>query len=496
MTFVYPTPVPDDSFYDFIPIAAADVRLGMDLLGVIVAEGVVTAVSAPPPEWQFDTSLDTPWGTPVTGAAVLPTSPATQPAHWWQRQAMWKRADRLDDGSSITVADGSRWIYDGLAGDGRMSCYRAGGTHARGERAARGQLYADPNDLTPSESVQWDWLPVLDGATVAVDDYVMSAVSRTGVIDDISSVELAAGYVRTTFSAGGTVIGQFDTVTDLAPLPGACYLYRRLIKPVLFSRSVAADGSRWLYVDGGHYYCWSPGTQYWAGTLSPRGSIGLTPLPSPAAEAPPLVREVVQTSDGLIGSEMLTTGPSTAAGDVLLIIYAVTYFFTPPAGITDPTSTAGTLTQVGTDVSDGRGSGLVRLFMVDVTADGAQTVDIPAAGSTEVMGVVLVLTGSPVVDGFAAAADATPSVTVASLPSVTPTGSADLLVGVYYNNDSTTWDLSGSGMVQRAYVGAVTAGMAVATLELEASGATAAGHPATLAVAAYPARVAAAFVRS
>lgn len=474
--------LPDDPYYDFLPIDGSAITVGMDILSVLTSEGVVFDIEAPTGGWwSYTLTTETPWGVPTFAIALFPDDPDSQPSEWWHRLAMWTRSAHLADGALLTVADGSRWVFD--AATNKLICHQAGSIYARGRQLSRGQLTTDPDDLVVADDPDWDWLPVGDGATVALDDVVRFAWPQTGVVDDITETELTTGYVRTTVSAGGTDIGFYDTITDttLSTLGMECFFYKRVLKPVIYSLSLAGDGSRWIYTKDSVYFCWKSGSTYSRGAIFPRGQIGLTDLPSTATSLPPLIREVLQTPDELTGSATLTTSASVITGDVLLIIYA-TDIATP----TDPTSSAGTCTQVGTDAHDGDGIGMVRVYTCPVGSDGEHTVNV----SANVTAAVLVLTNAAEVDGFAKTNYGT-YVSTINLPSVSPTGDTDLLVGIYFNSDGETFNLSGSGLIERADPKVTTFNrLSVGTVELESSSPTAAAYPATVPGTARPATVA------
>jgi len=478
--------IPDDPYYDFVPIAGPGIQLGMDVLSVLRCEGTVQSASSIG-VWAFPLSMDTPWGVPISGVALYPIDPHTQPANWWQRLAMWTRTAKLADGAMVTVTDGSRWKYAANE-DGLMLCVKSGTQFTRGQRLARGSLTTDPKDLLTADDAAWDWLPVKDGATVSVSDYVSFAWPQAGVVDNIATAELTPGYVRTAIQYDGADLGFFDTITDptIPALAMTCDFYQRLLKPVTWTDSRAPDGSRWTY-NGTAYACWGKGTAYSPGAIFRRGEItGLVDLPNPAPSLPPQIREVLQTRDDLTASATLTTSPSVVTGDVLLIIYACDV-----ASPTVPTSSAGTCTQVGTDAHDAIDDGMVRVYRCPVGSDGPHTIDV-AAQSTAV---VLVLADDAAVDGFGKA-NFDPPVVTATLPSVSPTGDTDLLVGVYYDATGKDLGLSGSGLVQRANPKVTTFNrLSVGTVELESSDPTAAAYPTSLADYARPATLAIAMKR-
>ena len=490
MAFTFP--VPDDPYYDFLPIDPADIEVGMDILFIMTSGGEVTDVNLVSPTWQYTTEVETPWGVPLGGIAVFPEHPETQPADWWRRMAVWTQEAKPAERYTLVSGDGSRWIYPGDS-DGKMVCYWPGGSHSRSDRLSRGAITTSADDKYIADDPEWDWMPVVDGSTVVIGDQVKSYYPLTGVVDSILYVEITPGYDMVIFyDASSTSIGFYSQVGDpaFAGVAMEVTFYRRLLKPATWSKYSASDGSRWIF-DGTAYFCWGGGRTYFQGSTYHRGEIpALTPLPSDDVVTPPKIREVITTGDDAVGPVTLTTSGSVVAGDVLEIVYAPD----ADAASSAPTSTAGTLTQVGTDISNGLGDGLCRVFRCPVGTSGSHTVTIPLGDTgTKVMAVVTVLTEDAATDGFAKAASGS-SVSTYSTPSVTTTGDADLLTCVAYNPASTTaFDLSASGLTERARVKIASSGaqLVVGTVELSASGAsptypigiTPASGPATVTVA-------------
>lgn len=103
----------------------------------------------------------------------------------------------------------------------------------------------------------------------------------------------------------------------------------------------------------------------WSNNHNADGSVAANPSPLTS----PSVREVIQTTDNQLSAQTLTTGAGTTAGDTLLVVY-----MTDNNTASDPTSTAGTLTKIGTDVVDGNGNGILRAYTVSVATNGSKDV--------------------------------------------------------------------------------------------------------------------------
>ncbi|HSX42855.1 MAG TPA: hypothetical protein VLF59_02095 [Candidatus Saccharimonadales bacterium] len=191
-------------------------------------------------------------------------------------------------------------------------------------------------------------------------------------------------------------------------------------------------------------------------------------IANPSPLTTPTVKEVLQTSDGVTTTQTIsTTAGNTAAGDTLLVIYA-TDRNTAPA----PTSTAGTLTQIGTTITGGDGTGLLQAYTVPVSSSGSKDVTIPAAGVFDIFGVVAVISGSVEVEGFTKTSFVS-SNTSFTTPAATVAGSKDLLVAIAINLQGNTFDLSSSGLSQRGNPKALPFSAVVAgTAALSASGTT------------------------
>jgi hypothetical protein len=191
-------------------------------------------------------------------------------------------------------------------------------------------------------------------------------------------------------------------------------------------------------------------------------------IPNPYAPVTPVVRESLQTPNNQTTSQVLsTTGAVTANGDTLLVVYA-----TDNNTASTPTSTAGTLTQIGTDTTDGNGNGIFRAYLVPVASDGSKTVTFPAAGGFDVMGAVIVIQGGATAEGFVTQ-NITSAIDHFTTPSITASGAVDLLVGGMYNGQGKTFDLSASGLTQRANPSALPfSAFSIGTAALTSAGAS------------------------
>ncbi len=191
-------------------------------------------------------------------------------------------------------------------------------------------------------------------------------------------------------------------------------------------------------------------------------------IANPSPLTTPTIKEVLQTSDGVTTTQTLsTTAGNTAAGDTLLVMYATDNNTAPT-----PTSTAGTLTQIGTTITGGDATGLLQAYTVPVSSSGSKNVTIPAAGGFDVFGVVAIIGGSVEVEGFTKTSFVS-SGTSFTTPAATVAGGKDLLVTIAINLQGKTFDLSGSGLSQQANPKALPFSATVlGTAALSASGTT------------------------
>lgn len=179
----------------------------------------------------------------------------------------------------------------------------------------------------------------------------------------------------------------------------------------------------------------------------------------------PTIREVLVIPNSSTVQRTVTSGAGTQAADTFVIVQA-----TDNTVLTDPTSTAGSLTQHGTAETDGNGNGLVKIWTTTASTGGAKDVVFPAAGGFDIFGVVLVMTGTVTPDGFAKV-HFTSSGTSFLTPAVTLTNPNDLLVAVCYLPGNTVFDLSGSGLTEQAQNTALPfSSMSVGTAALTLSG--------------------------
>ncbi len=192
-------------------------------------------------------------------------------------------------------------------------------------------------------------------------------------------------------------------------------------------------------------------------------------LANPYTPVTPVIKEVLQTSDNLTSGQTLsTTGGLTTAGDTLLVVYS-----TDNNAASLPTSTAGALTQIGTTETNGDGNGLLQIFQVQVATDGSKDVTMPNAGGFDVMGAVLLLDGRVDVEGFVKANFPSTVNTPFSAPTTSLAGTQDLLVAAMFNTQGVNFDVSGSGLTERADPKCLPfAAMTVATEARSAAGAT------------------------
>lgn len=276
-------PVPDDATYDYVPIAGPQIQVGTDLLSAWTVRGNVNQIFGPDdPEseelWVFFMLTPKPDGTIDYGLALFPETPSLN-ANWWGRTAIWRRAEKLADGATVTAADGSKWIYP-AGEDGRMRCFASGSEYTRGDQRFRGELTTDPRDLWICGDVDWDWLPITDGSEVQLGDEITFLMAVTGVVDEIH-VDDSEAYRQTGFEdASDTQLGWwFEHYQPPAVVSLNVWTwFQRLAKPAADAKFRAPDGSRWIYIGSSHYYCWGAGTVYAPGSVFLRGEIagGLT----------------------------------------------------------------------------------------------------------------------------------------------------------------------------------------------------------------------------
>jgi hypothetical protein len=179
----------------------------------------------------------------------------------------------------------------------------------------------------------------------------------------------------------------------------------------------------------------------------------------------PSIREVLVIPNGSTTQQVVTSGVGTVSGDTFVVIQC-----TDGNTVTDPTSTAGTLTQRGTTETDGNGNGLLKLFTTNAGSGGAKTVTFPAAGGFDILGVVLVMSGTCTSDGFTKV-HFTSSGTSFITPAVTLANANDLLGVACFAPGNTTFDFSASGLTQQAQSTALPfSSLGVATVALTLSG--------------------------
>ncbi|MDN5274273.1 MAG: hypothetical protein JWP06_174 [Candidatus Saccharibacteria bacterium] len=202
----------------------------------------------------------------------------------------------------------------------------------------------------------------------------------------------------------------------------------------------------------------------WTNNKNSNGTTAANPFPL----TPPTIKESLQTTNSnTTGQTLSTTTGTTTAGDTLLIVFA-----TDNNTAADPTSTAGMLTQIGTTVVDGNNSGVLRMYTVPVTTSGSKDIVIPAAGGFDVYGAVMVIGGPIEVEGFASMNFPSSNTTFAT-PATSFAGGKDLLVATMITQQGAIFDLTGSGLTQRASPNAPPfSSMVVGTAALNGPGVT------------------------
>lgn len=184
--------------------------------------------------------------------------------------------------------------------------------------------------------------------------------------------------------------------------------------------------------------------------------------------ATPTVREVVQNSVSGAGVTV-TTGTGTQVGDYLVCIHGCD--FGTLAGMTTPTGTSGTWTEQ-TSADLGANTIHMKLWTRVVASGGAQTVTVPDQGfGEENFQFTYVVAGVNALDGAAGTTDG--AGTSATAPSVSPTGTDDLLLCAWFTaNNVVNFTAPGSmtNLLEEETAGFVTLGTAREVLA--AAGAT------------------------
>lgn len=184
--------------------------------------------------------------------------------------------------------------------------------------------------------------------------------------------------------------------------------------------------------------------------------------------ATPTVREVVQNSASGAGVTV-TTGAGTQVGDYLVCIHGCDYGTL--AGMTTPTGTSGIwTTQASADL--GANTIHTKLWTRSVTVAGAQTVTVPDQGfGEENFQFTYVVAGVSTPDGAAGITDG--AGVSATAPSVSPTGTDDLLLCAWFSASNVVTYTAPAGMtnlLEEETAGFSTLG--TARQVLSASGAT------------------------
>jgi hypothetical protein len=107
------------------------------------------------------------------------------------------------------------------------------------------------------------------------------------------------------------------------------------------------------------------------------------------------VVEVLKTPDAVTTSQTLTSSGMTV-GDTLVIFYGSDYY--QLSNMPDPTSTAGTLSLLGS-VDIGTNVGHIKAYLCPVTTGGAQTVTFPNHIDCDIHGSVLRISSTVTLDG-------------------------------------------------------------------------------------------------
>lgn len=269
-------PIPADDSYDYTPIVAEDVRVGMSLASIAQSMGPVVVVPDGPDEagdWTYITD------SPETGIGLawIPADPSTQPPQWWARRGIWKRLPKLTDGEIATAPDGSRWIND--ASTGLVTAFESGTGYSRGDQRTRQQLLngteqADPRMVMAPTG--YDWAPCV-GGDIAVGDWIVGVEPMAGTVAQIQQFVNVGIPVTWFLDSLGQLVGHKGWN---AQNPGSSIvMFRRVPKPTPDAKFVAPDGSKWIFT-AGSYLCWSRGSRYATGAIFARGDIagGLTPI--------------------------------------------------------------------------------------------------------------------------------------------------------------------------------------------------------------------------
>lgn len=138
------------------------------------------------------------------------------------------------------------------------------------------------------------------------------------------------------------------------------------------------------------------------------------------------IRQVVTTVNGFTGADKTVSATTCLAGDTLVIAHACNTNPFP----SDPTSSAGTLTQQATVTNGFSGHVRMRVYTCPVATDGSKTVTFTGGSTGDIQGHVFVIAGGVNVDGTPSTNPGVDLGTVNHvINAVSPAGSAAMLLG-------------------------------------------------------------------
>lgn len=188
----------------------------------------------------------------------------------------------------------------------------------------------------------------------------------------------------------------------------------------------------------------------------------------------PTVAEAVKTANSQTATQVVSTAAGTAVGDTLAIVYAADSGNL--ASMPDATSTAGTLTPVGSSDA-GNGNGHIKAYTVAVASSGSKDVTFPTFSGNDIFGAVLRISTAATSDASQSQFSTT-GTTSHVAPGVTTLGADRLLVccwspfSVFSSWTSEPYTVPGSMTAQAAVWASPFASLMVATEAVAASGAT------------------------
>lgn len=188
------------------------------------------------------------------------------------------------------------------------------------------------------------------------------------------------------------------------------------------------------------------------------------------------VREVLSSGSNTNGTNCTaTTGAGTAIGDVIYVIHMDDFY--TAAAMTAPTATGVTFTQQGATVDMGSNFEHAKVWSTTAVANGALTITCHSTQTDqERYMVTYVLTGANATADVVGAGGSTSNQTALSIPSISPTGTTDLLIAAWEATENTAGTLTAftNGMTQQGSSTNISnvAICATASKTLSASGAT------------------------